>query len=84
MKDRQHLTGEIAAADDLHRIVSTSVTIFDSAFALLSEQSPGGVTIAGRGYLECMKNVLNCLGIGEEEEDFDGEMFWGRDQPPQA
>lgn len=51
-----------STAEDLHRIVSTSLSIFDSTFALLSPQSPGSF-VPGPGHLACTKNVLQSLGI---------------------
>lgn len=56
-------------AANLHRILSTSISIFDSAITLLGEPSSCGVRLPGSSQLACMRNILTCLGIGEEEEE---------------
>ncbi len=57
-----------AAADNLHRILSTSISIFDSTITLLGEPSACGVQMPGSAYIACIKNILSCLGIGNEDE----------------
>jgi hypothetical protein len=47
-----------------------SISIFDSTFSLLGEPPDGGLQVPAPGQAQCMRNILNCLGIGEEEEGF--------------
>jgi hypothetical protein len=58
-----------AAADDLHRILSTSISIFDSAITLLGEPSAGGVQMPDPAHIACIRNILSSLGIGEDERE---------------
>lgn len=64
-----------AGADDLHRILSTSISIFDSAITLLGEPSACGVQMPGSAHVACIRNILISLGIGDEQEG-DGPAFF--------
>ncbi|OPY69747.1 MAG: hypothetical protein A4E57_00997 [Syntrophorhabdaceae bacterium PtaU1.Bin034] len=69
MKDIQQNDGQRRTLNhDLHRILSVSIFIFDSAISLLGEPSEEGANLPGPANVECMKNILNCLGIGEDDE----------------
>jgi hypothetical protein len=71
MEHVYHNPSRRAAADDLHRILSTSISIFDSAITLLGEPSDCGVQMPGSAHIACIKNILTCLGIGDEDEGKD-------------
>ncbi|MGA3175656.1 MAG: hypothetical protein ABSE25_14705 [Syntrophorhabdales bacterium] len=51
----------------LHRIVRTSILIFDSAVTLLGEPPEEGVTMPGPAHIACIRSMLASLGIGEDE-----------------
>ena len=53
----------------LHRILCTSIAIFDSAITLLGEPSACGVSLPGPAEIECMRYILHSLGIGEDASD---------------
>ena len=59
-------------SDDLLRIVSTSILIYDSAITLLGEPSAKGVEMPAPAHVACMRNILTSLGIGKED---DGNTF---------
>jgi hypothetical protein len=67
MEDVSHNSSRQCDANDLHRILSTSISIFDSAITLLGEPSADGVQMPGPAHIACMRNILSCLGIGEDE-----------------
>jgi hypothetical protein len=67
MVDVWHNPSRRCDVDDLHRILSTSISIFDSAITLLGEPSADGVHMPGPAHIACMRNILCCLGIGEDE-----------------
>lgn len=58
-----------SAADDLLRILSTSISIFDSAITLLGEPSSGGVQMPGPAHIACIRNILSSLGVGEDKRE---------------
>ncbi len=58
------------APDSLHKILSMSISIFDSTFSLLGEAPDGGLQVPTPGQALCVRNILTCLGIGGEEEGF--------------
>lgn len=67
MEDTHRCLSQRSVADNLHRILSTSISIFDSTITLLGEPSAGGVRMPGSSQIACMRNILTCLGIGDEE-----------------
>lgn len=70
MKETQPGMRSNGVTDGLHRIVLTSISIFDSAIkTLLGEQSSDSRGIRSSGYVECMRNVFSSLGIGEAEDE---------------
>ena len=62
-----HSASRHATTDDLHRILSTSISIFDAAITLLDEPSAEGVRMPGPAHIACMRNILACLGTGKNE-----------------
>ncbi len=56
-------------ACELHRILSTSISIFDSAITLLGDPMPEGVQLPGPAHIACIRSILASLGIGDEEEE---------------
>ena len=66
----KHVRGDVerfAADPHLYRIVYTSVSIFDSAIALLGDPPPEGVKMPGPAYIACIRAMLIGLGVGVEE-----------------
>jgi hypothetical protein len=55
-------------AYDLHRILCTSISIFDSAIRLLGEPPDEGVQLPDDAHADCIISILTNLGIGGEEE----------------
>ena len=70
MKHVQQGSQEYAPSPELYRILCTSISIFDSAITLLGEPSACGVSLPGPAQIECMRYILHCLGIGEDEPEF--------------
>ena len=70
MKRVQQSPGECASSTEIHRILCTSVAIFDSAITLLGEPSACGVSLPGPAQAACMRYILHCLGIGEDAPEF--------------
>ncbi len=66
---KQQLSADDAPAG-LQKILSMSISIFHAAFSLLGGPSDGGVQVPTPGLAQCMRNILHCLGIGEEEDGF--------------
>ncbi len=56
---------------DLHRILCTSISIFDSAITLLGEPPVDGMHLPDAARADCMISILTNLGIGGEEEGKD-------------
>jgi hypothetical protein len=54
-------------ARDLYRILSTSITIYDSAMTLLGGPPPEGVTMPGPAHMACVKNIVDCLAVNEDD-----------------
>jgi hypothetical protein len=46
---------------DLHRLLRTTVTIFDSAISLLDGPGSGEIEMPGPGYRACVKRLLDSL-----------------------
>ena len=67
-EERQRGT-RCSLSDDLFRIVSTSISIYDSAITLLGEPPVNGVEMPGPAHIACMRNILSSLGIGEQEDE---------------
>jgi hypothetical protein len=68
MKDmRQGLEG-YAPSRELHRILRTSISIFNSAMTLLGDPPEGGVVMPSPAHIECMRNLLGFLGVGDEAD----------------
>lgn len=58
-----------APSSEIHRILRTSIAVFDSAITLLGEPSGCGVSLPGPAGIACMRYILHCLGIGGEAPD---------------
>jgi hypothetical protein len=71
MEDVRRRLSQHPTAGSLHRILSTSIFIFDSAITLLGEPSACGVQMPASSQVACMRNILTCLGIGDEDEERD-------------
>jgi hypothetical protein len=54
---------------DMHRILSTAVTIFDCAFTLLAEGCTSGPQLANPACSACVSALLRLMGIGEDADD---------------
>jgi hypothetical protein len=69
MKDVRRDGDRREAADDLHRVLSTSILIFDTAITLLAESPPDGFQMPSPAHVACMRSILDSLGVGEEEDE---------------
>ena len=60
-------------ADGLHRVVSTSISIFDSAMSLFGEPPREGFTMPGPASIACIRKILESFVlesfVGNNEED---------------
>jgi hypothetical protein len=70
MKEVQQSSRVYVPSPALYRVLSTSISIFDSAITLLGEPAPWGVSLPGPAQIECMRYILHCLGIGEDGPEF--------------
>ena len=63
-KDGQHrYPDQAAAAEDLHQVLSMTISIFDTAITLLGEPPEDGVKMPTGGYVACMISILRFLGV---------------------
>ncbi len=54
----------------LHRLLSTSIAIFDSAMTLLGGPSEEGVKMPPPALVACVRVMLGTLGVRKENERF--------------
>jgi len=67
MEDMGRGPRQCAPAEDLYRILSTSIIIYDSAITLLGEPSSEGVTMPDPAHIACVKNILASLAVDEDD-----------------
>jgi hypothetical protein len=61
MERLRQSSGEYASSHEIHRILRTSLAIFDSVVTLLGEPSACGVSLPGPGQIECVRYILHSL-----------------------
>jgi hypothetical protein len=66
MKEVRQSSEEYGSSPELYRILTTSISVFDSAITLLGEPSTSGVSLPGPAQMACIGYILHCLGIGED------------------
>jgi hypothetical protein len=61
--------GRMSVTDTHHRVVSTIVSVFSSTMSLLGEPAREGVIMPGPASIACVRNILESLEVGKEEDD---------------